>query len=421
MVLSIPGLQFFTGIVKLKPLHGVVNEPHIVPLTFDSYLDFEYQESVLKYIDFHFGFRPFFIRLYNQIEFSMFHTPNATGVTIGKQGYLYERWFIQDYMGFLFVGNPKIEQTVSQLSDIRKYLKKYNTELLVILAPGKGWYYPEYIPDYLYTERKISNYQAYAGEFQKSDIPLFDANAWFMELKNKQPYPLFTKMGTHWSEYGAKIAADSLIRRCEVLLNRKMNKIHITDVEWSNEPRTTDNDLEKLLNLFFPLPQLPMAYPTYEKEDSVPMEKRPSVIVIGDSFYWNMYDGVLGNSFKTNQYWYYFNSIFPQYGNSPETVQDIDMFEALSQTDLFILITSTSGLYKMGDGFIDAAWELANNEKGTRKKYLMKKFTKAFLNSDEMMQLLTEKALKRNISLDSMIYLDANYLADKALEKQSKP
>ncbi len=419
VLLSLPGFQYITGVFKIKPLNGVVNEPETVPLTFGSYLGFEYQAGILKLIDKGFGFRPFFIRLYNQVDYSLFNIPHPDGVTIGKQGYLFEPWYIYDYRGDDFIGKTKIEERVKHFSDIRHLLKQYNTGLLVMLNPGKSWYYPEYIPDRFIGKRDSTNYQTYADALGKSDVPFIDVNAWFMQLKKSSEHPpLFTKTGTHWSEFGAKLTADSLIKKCEKILDRKMNRIHLKDIEWSEEPRNTDNDLEKILNLCFPVPQIPMAYPVVEMENKYPIKEMPSVIVISDSFYWNLNDSTLNNSFRSNQYWYYYNSIFPQKGDPPLTVKDIDVFKAVTNADLVILMMSTAGLFKFGDGFVADVLPIVEHNDKAMKELWIKGFIKQINNSKNWMEDIRKKAQSRNIPLDSMIFLDANYMAEKKMEER---
>jgi hypothetical protein len=420
VLLSLPGLQYITGIFKIKPLNGVINEPKIVPFTMGSYLNFEYQTSVLKFIDRHFGFRPFFIRLYNQIDFSLFNIPHSAGVVIGKDDYLYEEWYIKDYLGYYFVGKPKIEEKVNQFSEIRHFLKQYNTELMLMLNPGKGWYYPEYIPDYFVRKTDFTNYQTYVDVLKISDVPYFDVNGWFMEMKKTLPYPLFTKTGTHWSEYGAKLTADSLIKQCEVILDKRMNRIHLKGIEWSKIPRKTDNDLEKILNLFFSIPQNQMAYPIIEKENILPKEDMPSVIVISDSFYWNMFDGILENSFRSNEYWYYYNSIYPKKGNPQLTVKDIDVFGTITNVDLVILMMSTAGLFKFGDGFVTDVLPIVKYNDKAIKGLLIQGLIEQINHSKPWMEVIREKAQARNIPVDSMIFLDANYLAERKITARNK-
>ena len=418
VLLSLPGFQYVTGVFKIKPLNGVVSETEMVPFTFGSYLSFEYQTSVLKIIDRHFGFRPFFIRLYNQVDYSLFNIPHPNGVTIGKQGYLFEPWYIHDYLGDDFIGKLKIEKRVKHFSNIRNLLKQFNTELLVVLSPGKSWFYPEFIPNRFIRKQNPTNYQTYANALAKSDVPYMDVNAWFMQLKKNSEYPMYTKTGTHWSEYGAKLTADSLIKKCETVLGQKMNRIYLRDAEWSTKPRNTDNDLEKILNLCFPLSQDSIAYPVIEMENRYPIKEMPSVIVISDSFYWNMYDGTLNNSFRSNMYWYYYNSIFPQSGNPPKTVKDIDVFSKVTDADLVILMMSTAGLYKFGDGFVDDLLPYATKNANAIKQLLIGGMIKSIHNSENWMKVIKEKAQTRNIPIDSMVFLDANYLVEKKMRER---
>ncbi|MCB2220171.1 MAG: hypothetical protein KQI35_07220 [Bacteroidetes bacterium] len=411
-LLSLPALQYTSRLFPEKPLQGVTIEEAVPALSFASYYNFEFQMGLMKYIDQNFGFRPFFIRLFNQLQYSLFNIPHGHGVVIGKDNYLYEDWYIRDYLGDYFIGKDSIRKNVEKLELIQNYLHRHNTELLVILAPGKAYYYPEYIPDGYKKLKTPSNYSVYRSALDTSTIPTFDANGWFMQLKNERKEPLFTQTGTHWSEFGAKLVADSLLRLTAKVLNRPINTITITGAEWTTKLRSSDDDLAQLMNIFTTINRMEVPYAQFKRDTIVnDSTEKPSVIVISDSFFWNLYDGMLDHSFRDIEYWYYYSSIFPQSFRKKTFVSDIDLADRIEKTDLIVLMTSTAGLNKMGFGFIEEVFPIARNEQDILLDSLTHVFHALILDNTKELETIRMKAIRRNLPLDSMILLDARYLA----------
>ncbi len=418
-LLTLPGIQYFTHIVYVKPLNGVVIPTDKPVLTFKSYFSGEFQDSFTDYFNKNCGFRAFFVQVFNQLDFSLFKISHGDGVVVGKRNYLFERWYINEYMGFDFIGKEKIDKNVQKLSAIRKFLNDYSAKLLVVLAPGKPYYYPEYLPDNHKPRRKQRNYDFYKAALQSSDVPYFDINEWFINAKNNAIAPLFPKTGTHWSIYGGKLAGDSLIKLSGKVLHRPMNQIHFGNIELTSKPQNTDNDLEKISNLLFRISEPELAYPTVINEETIAKNNRPSVIVIGDSFFWTIYDNTLDRSFSSIQYWYYFNSIFPLRDNKQFTTDSIDILNELVNTDLVILMTSTAGLFKMGYGFIDKVYSLIRQEDSLKAEAITR-YREKIVNSPAYLKLVKDKASARKIPLDSMITIDAHYLANQKLKMQAR-
>ena len=94
-----------------------------------------------------FGFRSTFIRLHNQLKYWIYNEFSANGVVIGKDRYMYEESYIKTYYGLDFKGNDTLLVMAEKLKRLQNILHKQNKLLLVVLAPGKGYFYPEYIPN----------------------------------------------------------------------------------------------------------------------------------------------------------------------------------------------------------------------------------------------------------------------------------
>src|SRR3954468_18075916 len=70
----------------IKPLDGIKELASKPAFDVNGYFEGTYQEKYNKYINENIGFRPVLIRLVNQIDYDIFHTTNAPGVVLGKDG-----------------------------------------------------------------------------------------------------------------------------------------------------------------------------------------------------------------------------------------------------------------------------------------------------------------------------------------------
>ncbi|MFY7669143.1 MAG: hypothetical protein ACOVQG_10385, partial [Crocinitomicaceae bacterium] len=156
--LSIPFIQFLTHFANEKALKGAIVEPMKPELNWDSLQNCAFQEKFEEYYNEKFGFRPSFIRLNNQLKYWMFNKVQANGVVIGKNGYLFEYNYIKSYYGLDYIGRDGIAENVERLTYIQRKLKEMNKTLIVVLAPGKGSYFPEYFPDSCKRKKGQTNY-----------------------------------------------------------------------------------------------------------------------------------------------------------------------------------------------------------------------------------------------------------------------
>jgi len=140
--------------IKEKPLYGsfkTYKKPHI---SIEGWLKSSFQEDYDAYYNNNFRFRNTFVRVYNQIQYSLFNKTSAKEVLIGKKNYLYERGYIVDYMGYNFIGEDKITKRLQKIKNIQEELKLDGINLIVAFAPGKASYYPEYFPARYDTSKK---------------------------------------------------------------------------------------------------------------------------------------------------------------------------------------------------------------------------------------------------------------------------
>jgi len=88
----------------------------------------------------------------------------------------------------------------------------------------------------------------------------------------------------------------------------------------------------------------------------------------------------------------------------------------MAEKDVLVLLTSVDNLRNLGFGFIDYMVEFLNMNTEQKYEHLLPIYIQSIVNNDDLLELIEEKAIKKQISLDSMIVLDAGWLVDRQLK-----
>ena len=415
-IIGIPALQTLTRILPENRLNGTVYDKPLTKPGLDDWMHFRYQPALNHHVEQNFGFRTFFVRLYNQIEYSVFRQPHGSGVVIGKEGYLFEEWFITSYFGKDFIGEERSNTKIRQLKQVRNYFNRNGKELMVVIAPGKADFYPEYIPDRLKDTLLLNNYQVLSEGIREAGIPLLDFNPFFLKIKDTSSYSFFPQTGTHWSHYGARLAADSLSGFVQMLLKRPLPDFRLGPLQPADSVIYPDADLENLMNLFFPLAKQPLCYPEVISQAADGFNL-PSALVIGDSFFWQMFNLPLtGRIFKEVSYWYYNSTVYPESYTDSLKTSELKFPEVFSGKDLVILMANPSNLQNIGWGFLERAISELY-EPIWQKEYdkMVQEYIQAIHNTPEWEKQIGEDARGRGIPKDSLINLNARYMVEQYL------
>lgn len=417
-LLFLPMFQQKIKFIDLKPLNGsfeTVNSPY-----FSSYDWFEgkYQAQQQDYLNQNIGFRNFFVRLYNQLHYTLYNQARANGVIIGKDNYLYEENYIKAHLGRDFIGADKIKEKTKKIKIISDTLKRKGIDLIILLAPGKGSFYPEFIPESYHPQNKsTTNYEVYKREISKKGIHLLDFHSWFREMKETSLYPLFPKTGIHWSKYGELLSVDSMINYINYIQKEKyIPQLFIGDIETSTKMRDTDDDIEKGMNLLFEIEDLSMGYPHFQIQHDNTSNK-VKVLTVADSYYWGMFNwGCSRDAFNEGQFWFYNKQIYPDSYTTPVNVDDINIVEQVEKNDVVILLSTDANLYKFAFGFIDQLYDgyfsLNQNEisKKGAKEERVQFYIRAIKETPEWIESIKKKASEENIPLDEAIRKNAEYM-----------
>ena len=357
--LFLPMIQQMRMLVEIKPLDGSYSSIEKPGFRLTDWFEGKYQKAQESYVDQEVGFRSFLVRTYNQIHYNLFNQARANNVTVGKEDYLYDESYINAYLGRDFIGQKNVSDKVAKLQKISDTLRAQNIDIIVVFAPGKGSFYPEFIPESYEPNRKtITNHQAYAKELKKSNMHFLDLNSWFISMKGKSKYPLFPKTGIHWSVYGEVLALDTLANYVQKIRNIQLPKMVLDKVDISDTVRGTDDDIEKGMNLIFNIPDLKMGYPVLsfiEKDTDVNLK----VITVADSYYWGVFgQGLSGRIFADEQFWYYNREIHSRFLPQSKLVKDVNIRKEVEKREVVVLLFTDANLPDFAYGFIDQLYDL---------------------------------------------------------------
>lgn len=423
LMLILPFIQYQFNIPRIKALKGAYTTPEKPLWNSNNFWNGTFQDSMNTYIEQTIGYRPHFVRLHNQLQYSLFDTINAQGVIMGKEGYLYEMNYIKAYYGLDYVGDKKITEDINKTIAVNQWLNDNNKLLLVVLAPGKGTFLPEYIPDELKPKSKgPTNYDAYYDALKNAEIAVIGGNHWFNAMKDTSKLALFPKAGIHWSYYGLGLVFDSVFKLIENRLNQEFINFEMTNIKVTHKLKSPDRDLWEGMNIILPPDDYPMPYPEFKFEIS-DSSKMPRVITVADSYYWQWFGGNYAlKGFSDNSFWYYNNQIYYPDNQPPKERALVSLMDAVVHTDVFLLLQTDANMYRFSFDFIDELYELLKDGgiAEMKKQKAIAEIAKNLRKSESMMQMIRDKAKKRGVSVEDMLMLDAGWIYDYR-QKENNP
>ncbi|MCK9219233.1 MAG: hypothetical protein PHF97_06810 [Bacteroidales bacterium] len=407
--LIVSSLQFRLKPIHETPLKGYYRlgeAPSLKLFTWKRWFSGFFQEEYSTRLNDYVGFRKTLIRISNQYDYSFYGIIHANGFVQGRNRYLFEEDYIHEYTGDYFIGKAAIDRKMFRLKNVQDSLEAHHIPLLVVFEPGKASFYPEYIPSRFHPERKtLSNYEYCLQLSQQLGLSVIDMNRYFLKLKDTSRYPLFPRYGMHWSLYGVPFAVDTLVKSIKKAKGTGIPEFRIQQLTPSQTPLGTDNDIGELLNLACPLKSALGVYPKMKTVH--PESKKFSVLVIADSYYLNIVEDYGKKMFVKQDYWYYNNKLYPYQNNSPPTYVDKSgLFEKLKNYDLILLMVSEINLHCGFWNFADEAYHAFHPG---AKDLLLYDIENQIRNDREWFRSTVNKARLQQKPLEQIIRSDAEY------------
>lgn len=362
LLLWLPLLQGQLKIVNSGTLSGMVAaDTTTTQFTPERWLDGSFQQAVNEKAQVNTGFRPDFIRLRNQLDYTLFRKVNAQ-VVVGRNNNLFEQAYIDAYFGRDFAGSEAIQERVRKLKYVQDTLDKLGKTLVFIYAPNKARFMPENLPRQAYDETRTgpTNYDVYKKYGEAAGLRQIDFNAWFRDAGRKTKHPVYGRPGIHWTEYGALLAADSFRNFMNALPH---HRFVLPELIWNDAqegvtsgPQGAEDDLGKLLNLIVPISDNTFFHPYLEvrTDDKQP---KPAAIYIADSYMWMWRDiGIPQRLNSRYQFWSYFYDVWSSEWSGKKNIKDIDPMAEVMRSDWIVMLYTECNFARPGGDFPERAY-----------------------------------------------------------------
>jgi hypothetical protein len=314
VMLALPLLQAVVPFVSERPLFGAEKKQARVRLSLRTWRDGTFAQSVESWITTKIGFRPTFVRLANQIQVAFGSDASMYGnerIRVCKDGWLFANGYVTSYAApSQDLSDAQVADFVLALESLQNRLRSEGKAMVFVISPSKAETYPEFLPDNVVEQRKrymgVSDLDRLRKHLSESDVVFFDSPAYFQARRVAEPHvSLYAKTGIHWNYQ----AAFDVWREILQIVNREYG------AEWPipeqvaveyDEPRGTDDDIARLLNLFYlPGEKERLPYPVV-RSNALPLEARPRVLFAGTSFSRTLVDSMcLCESGRSCDYLFY--------------------------------------------------------------------------------------------------------------------
>lgn len=368
--LLIPGAQMLFGFAAEEKLHGVeaTTQPPFPDFTLERLLSEEFQHELNIWWNRSIGFRGFFVRTDNQINFSLFRELSAeyaSPLVLGTNNDVFEKLYIDHANGADIVSDKRLEKLAESVAELQRRLEARGIPFLLLISPSKASIYPESVPERFRDpnapDAKATNYARILPFLAERGVHVVDGRKLFEEWKGREPYRLFPRSGTHWSQFAAcRIAAIVLGNLRDRGVN--LGPLECEPSEVKSQPEPFDRDLADLCNVWHPEKMFDaLPYPLPSKQASsttAPDPTRSKVLFIGGSFLWSVFHYLdLEQVYSRRDMFYYFSRRFRFPGGSEERIKrdELDWGADIFSNDAVIVEVNEATLHTLGYGFVSDA------------------------------------------------------------------
>lgn len=427
-ILLLPGLQLVTGVITEPELQGVVTVTDKCDLTADSLLSGKFQQCASVWAGNHAGFRRTLIRINNQVTFSLFRISPEESIVLGKDDYLFEKIYINSYLGNDYIGRARIVDRLKRVERFQEILKQHNVDFVLVFTPSKARILSDYLPDHLKSAGQPTNYETYCDVLSKegSKIHFLDLNRYYQLMRDTATLPLYPKGGTHWTNYSARrYALDTLVKFIGKVRGTPLPKMIPGEITWKDSLENPDEDIAGLLNLFFPYPSGSLPYISVNADSTGAV--KPRVLAISDSYFWEFYAwGKLPYVFKSTDFWVWNSVRYPKEKYSQYPQEDLLWLKQdMLAHDVVLLMPTEQNLPTLIE--FDERTFIMFDPTNPVLVALMKKrqeriefYKKLILNDKKWSDVVRQKAVVRNFTFEEMLQRDAEWMLDQEINVQKQ-
>ncbi|MCL2159525.1 MAG: hypothetical protein FWH48_08980 [Oscillospiraceae bacterium] len=278
-------------------------------------------------------------------------------VIVGKDGYLYEPWYINEYFGYdwayVYTTDEELLQRANVLRFIQDELEKRNIAFVVAISPSKASSLPQFIPDFYKDEHYaldddyVRPYLRFRAMLKETGVYFIDSQSLYKKIGLTNTFP---KTGTHWNKLASFETTKAIMQEIDRQTGRNIQKLVFDEIVQKTTPAPFYANEQDIFNIGY-------AGNRQEMREAI----------TDDFYYWpNVYldsagSGdrlghavIQGGSFS-HDFVYYFKdkkiakSVTSFYYNNDGKV-DIDWAKEIEKAELVLFEVNEQFVYNMGGG-----------------------------------------------------------------------
>jgi alginate O-acetyltransferase complex protein AlgJ len=233
----------------LSPLPNQENRKLSEKPVFNINLLDPYPAAYETYYNDHFAFRNHFVKWYASISFNWFKkSPYPEQVILGNKGQLYlVPNELDTYQAKILLSDEEMSKVRNEFTYRKKYCLDRGIEYYVVVCPTKYTVYPEHLPWYVIPSGDRSKTDQFIEIVRETGNPVIDLRSTFIHAKDSLGDQLFWPTDNHWSEVGAFIAYQEIMKH----ISKKFPELHTYQFrDFSIKPYTRNGgNLASILNM----------------------------------------------------------------------------------------------------------------------------------------------------------------------------
>ncbi|MDW7659116.1 MAG: hypothetical protein SCM11_18255, partial [Bacillota bacterium] len=175
----------------------------------DQALNRDFTSQFDAYFSDHFTFRTNFISGWHQVNQLLLQQSGNDRVIVGKDGWLFFRDTIDDYLGVSRLDAVALSRLDRLLHLQQSWLASRGIAWIFMVAPNKHSVYPQMLPDHLSPIHAASNLDLLKPAL--ADNQYLDLESPLIEAAIHSAEPIYHRTDSHWNNYGARVATQALL------------------------------------------------------------------------------------------------------------------------------------------------------------------------------------------------------------------
>ena len=337
-------------------LSGHFNKPPTKTVfSIKTYINRGYQKNFEQRLNYDIGLRNYYVRIYNQIQFSLFKL--ASNKIVGRNNDIYEMPYIDaecgitDEFDYSFPQNlAELYNYVDHLESIQRKLGSINKHFLFIITPSKAATNHENIPLKFRIKNKnfTPPYFYLKSILSSKHINYIDSR----DFLSKDSIPDFYTTGIHWARPLEQHISQAIVRKMISLSNLDIPQITLKGINKSEKPYKRDADIFENANLIFK-----PSGTYYEYTAEIENDKDyilPKFLLQGGSFIEGFYFFDYAD-FSKESYKFFYNDVFRKKNEPDRQIykkwQNVNFTEIMDNVSFVIIELNEAAIPKYSNGF----------------------------------------------------------------------